>query len=1503
MNCSGNKIQEIDQFLITGATFHGQGSKTTALELIEVIGTIVESIFLSHLNTEGKFTTLTVVEDWITDNIHNRTLQRHAGGALFVTRSTVTIISSIFRNNGAEVGGALFCELESSITAMNTSFSLNQAISINECYGGAILSQRGCSMTIVNAIFYKNTACSFTGEGGGGAIVAFNGSRIDIKMCEFTYSISGFGGALLTWKAVVMVTESTFNSNKAIWQGGVLCIVASIMNISSSNFNDNRAISSGGVIHASSTTVYIVRSEFINNDASLGGAISSFNCQMTINSGTFTFNLADQDGGAMTTYDSILEINDTEYSENKALHGGGAISDSRGILLNILNSRFIENIAKDGKGGAISVWSKFVNINTSEFISNKAYNWAGAVNLWQCDTVYIAWTQFISNEASHVGGAIYSGQFYANYMVLHITLTKFESNVAQMDGGAIKVRHDQTSIAIFEINSCIFSNNIAKGNGGAISMLSVVTISLISAIVNGGSFNNNTAVTGGAIYTQRITLLVNRSSFYENTGKTGFVYTTQSSVFFSGDISLYNNMGSVFLFNSNLTVMDGSKTKLCSNNIIIPSQNSSGLQQLGGAMTTFQSNIIIYGACILVDNSAKDGGAIHATESKISIYGEVHVINNTATDSGGGIHLYQSELKCSGNGILKILENNAKDKGGGIHAISSLIISELTDENGTLVVLNKNSATRGGGICMEVSAKIYILKLQHTDEKLEQWKYRRLIFNANSADYGAAVYVTDNTNFATCTSTSFRQYSTLTECFIQILALHNELRSTLMLDNVNFTDNYAQYSGSSLFGGLLDRCTVSPYAEVYSNYDPKQRSQQRPGIISGVTYVKTVSTIVMNGNLMSTITSYPVKICFCTDEGPNCNLKQKNISVKKAEIFAISLVAVDQVNHTVSAMIHSSLLSGRGGLDEDQSSQYINDSCSTIKFRVFSPHLYEILIIYPEGPCKDAELSQKQVSIQFEVCTCPIGFQENRNKKTQCMCECDVTLQRIITECYEQNKTVVREGTFWITYLNSTDNFSTNKYLIYPHCPLNYCHPSTFKVYVNLSEANGSDGQCNFNRTGILCGRCRTGFSLSIGTSHCIPCRRHWPSICALIVFASLLAGIMLVTVLLMLNITVATGTINGIIFYANVIHANTSTFLPFREPNFITVFVSWLNLEFGFNTCFFKGMDMYSKTLLQLAFPVYIIFLVIVVIIISEHSIKFGRLIGRKNPVATLATLVLFSYTRLIQAIITGLSFSILEYPDRPREVVWLPDGNIRYLSGRHIFLFLLSVGILLVGIAYTAILFSWQWLLFYSHKKIFKYLFLSNKLILFLEPYHAPYSIKHRYWTGLLLIVRAILYLASALNISRAPSVDLLVTGIVMIVVFTLKAHVGIHSCIYKKLPLDILETVCYMNILFFSVASLYVLDVKGDQEVLAYISGTITLVLLLAVLLYHTSYELCSVSKLLIKLKQRYNSHTTTTLSLLDSRAADELREELNPKVSWIDAPSQKEGSLSMHTSKIN
>ena len=97
--------------------------------------------------------------------------------------------------------------------------------------------------------------------------------------------------------------------------------------------------------------------------------------------------------------------------------------------------------------------------------------------------------------------------------------------------------------------------------------------------------------------------------------------------------------------------------------------------------------------------------------------------------------------------------------------------------------------------------------------------------------------------------------------------------------------------------------------------------------------------------------------------------------------------------------------------------------------------------------------------------------------------------------------------------------------------------------------------------------------------------------------------------------------------------------FFPFQSPNSISVLISWLNLEIGIDVCVHKRMLSGNKAFSQLIFPVYIIILAIIMIVVIECSPKFARIIGKRNPVAVLATMILLSYTKFINCTL-GLIF-----------------------------------------------------------------------------------------------------------------------------------------------------------------------------------------------------------------------------------------------------------------------
>ena len=354
--------------------------------------------------------------------------------------------------------------------------------------------------------------------------------------------------------------------------------------------------------------------------------------------------------------------------------------------------------------------------------------------------------------------------------------------------------------------------------------------------------------------------------------------------------------------------------------------------------------------------------------------------------------------------------------------------------------------------------------------------------------------------------------------------------------NIFFSGNTATAQGSNLFGRLLDRCIPSHFAELYN---------MKRIYYSGVTYLQNIS----NNARLDSISSKPVRVCFCNSEHePDFSYQVPTITVKKGEAFNVSVVAVDQVNNTIDANISSSVSSIKGGFGEGQKIQRVERNCSDLTYNVYSPHNSETINLFADGPCGSAALSTSSITIQFTDCKCPVGFQSLSNSKssTRCECVCDSRLSPFITLCEYATSSVFRvDTTSWITYINDTD---PPGYVKCRYCPFDYCKHSEDNVSINFNLLNGADTQCSYNRTGVLCGSCRGKSSLSLASSRCLPCHSYWPAVCVLIFLAAILAGILLVTALLALNMTVSVGLFNSFIFYADIVSAGIVQFSFYHQ-------------------------------------------------------------------------------------------------------------------------------------------------------------------------------------------------------------------------------------------------------------------------------------------------------------------------------------------------------------------
>ena len=1338
IGCGSNIVSRVKWLTITGSTFQDVHDRDTVLVLSEVSNaTIVKGSFLSNSLHFRDYAPISEILNYVY-------FQRSKpSGVIHTAFSNISVISSKFMHNRADIGGALVAH-NSSLYLARCAFSNNTAN-----YGGVMVTS-GSTISIDQNAFINNTA-----ENNGGVMVTYD-----------TFNIS----------------STTYTNNFAYRGSGVMTTLGdSSIKISNSSFTDNSAAGRGGVIYTDGSSSFdISNSNFTKNSAFVGGVMdsdgsSSFN----ISNSSFTKNSAISGGVMLTDDNSSFDISNSIFANNSA-YGGGVMSTDGNSSFDISNSIFTNNSA-DLSGVMSTDGNSSFDISNSIFTNNSGVMYTNGNSSFN-----ISNSSFTKNSAA-LGGVVYTNG-NSSFDISNSTFTN-NTSVRSGSGGVMYIK----SYASFNIITSIFVNNRATLNGGIIWCSNHGTLK-----VDNSNFSLNAVFNqgGGVIFILDCSAHISNSTFDQNSGS---LYTFNSNLTFSGYLKLENIAEPLIARN------------------VIESQE-------GGAITSFQSTVIFTRESTVhfSNNRASRGGAILLTESTLTIYGETTIANNMANSNGGGISLKQSRLEIKGK--CQIVNNNAM-RGGGIYASSSTI---AVYQPGILYVTN-NSADFGGGIYLEASPKLYILK----NKSLLRISYF-MNFSGNHAKFGGAVYVADDSNSGAC--------SPNIECFIQVLALYRSI-SLEYTKNVFLSENTATEQGPNIFGGLLDKCIPSPFAEVYQNKRIIILLYHMKKIIffyNGLNYLGNISNIKSDS-----ISSQPVRLCFCNNEHkPDCHYQPPDIKVQKGKSFNMSLVAVDQVNHTVDASVSSFLSSPRGGFGEGQQTQSVERTCTNLTFNVFSPHKVETLNLYPNGPCGSATLSTSRVTIKFMACTCPVGFEplSESQSSTKCECVCDSALSPYITICNFTTGSVLRKGTnSWITYINDTD---PHEYVIYPHCPFDYCQPQTENISINFNLLNGADSQCAYNRTGVLCGACKEDLSLSLASSRCVPCHTYWPAVFVVILLAAATAGILLVTALLALNMTVSVGLINGFIFYANIVSAGSAVFFPSSEPSFPSIFVAWVNLDIGIDVCFIDGLDAYTKTWLKLAFPLYIISLVFMIIVVSEYSPRFAALIGKRDPVSTLATLILLSYAKLLSITITALSSAVLHYPGGEQKTVWLPDGNVKYFHGKHIPLFFVALLIVIIGLPYTILLFLWQWIVRAPRWKVFNWT-RNTKLNAFITSHHVPHNSKYRYWTGLLLLVRVILYISASVTVSSNPQslplmIIILIGGLILF-----KSIFGLK--VYKNTFVDIVDSMLYFNLLALAAFSQY--DFKTNtvkQTAVAYTSTIVTFLLFIIVLFYHVT--------LLIKRRQR-------------------------------------------------
>ena len=468
-------------------------------------------------------------------------------------------------------------------------------------------------------------------------------------------------------------------------------------------------------------------------------------------------------------------------------------------------------------------------------------------------------------------------------------------------------------------------------------------------------------------------------------------------------------------------------------------------------------------------------------------------------------------------------------------------------------------------------------------------------------------------------------------------------------------------------------------------------------------------------------------ICYCTvSYSYNCYLDEIN-SVYPGQTVFLHLISTIADAEYLTITVNTTATSCRVA-KSSEIEQRVYNNCTLVHFTIqYYKNCNELFLSYPP-------FGADVFYVNF--LPCPIGFSLDR---IEGYCQCDPILTSAtiisITTCNINDQTILRPGNSWIAIT------SNHTYQVSSHCPFQYCLSST--SFFNLFNP---DDQCLFNRTSLLCGKCQKGLSTVFGTHNCKQCSNAF----IFTILPIAMAGIVLLVILFMLNVTVTDGTINAFILFANIVSINSS--IIFTHQSTAHIFVSLANLDLGFEMCFYNGMNDYIKIWLQLAFPVYLIIIATSLIIASRYSTRIQRLTARR-ALAVLATLFLLSYTKILRTVSNVLFFysEITNLPNNKTTIVWSVDANVPLFGVKFTILFTVCLISLIIMIPFTVVLTFTR--LLSRHKMI-------NYFKPLLDAYQGPYKNPCYFWPGLQLMIRAIFFGLSALdnNINLAIGVVLL-------------------------------------------------------------------------------------------------------------------------------------------------
>ena len=306
-------------------------------------------------------------------------------------------------------------------------------------------------------------------------------------------------------------------------------------------------------------------------------------------------------------------------------------------------------------------------------------------------------------------------------------------------------------------------------------------------------------------------------------------------------------------------------------------------------------------------------------------------------------------------------------------------------------------------------------------------------------------------------------------------------------------------------------------------------------------------------------------------------------------------------------------------------------------------------------------------------------------------CRCSVSTDQQyhgVHRCNDESFTAMIQHGFWIGYVGN----ETEDNLLCGYCPDRYCFHKRERYRTHFLPNHASSVKldrcvCEDTRTGVLCGKCRDGYSALYHSSSMIcsktsNCRVGWIKYLVSEIFPLTLMFIFI----LIFNISFVSGELNGFIFFAQVFDLFSITgngFIWFPRNAFtalITIRAIYRFLNFDFFSanklafCLWKGATSLDMIVFKFVTVTYALLLILLTIWIMNKCNVYQRLSClRVSTVKHSVIHGLSAFLVMVYAQCTKVSFKVLDFTEIYGKgyvhmyTVATYQGNLKYFGREH--------------------------------------------------------------------------------------------------------------------------------------------------------------------------------------------------------------------------------------------